>query len=142
MLSTETAKTSTVADFTSTDPLVSQMPNVALALHVLAEVGRGDKSQWAAYLATLPQDYSTPLYALPRPRHCYRVLGDKPLLYSLPQLSGVHPHLFPTASPWTSALCGLPWFVALVWCARLLWMRRGEFEVLSAVIVTVPSLPH
>eukprot|EP00035_Acanthoeca_spectabilis_P038170 m.50743 g.50743 ORF g.50743 m.50743 type:complete len:492 (+) comp9025_c0_seq2:224-1699(+) len=62
MMSTETAKTSSVAKFIAEDPLVCQMPNVTLALHVLAELGRGAASQWAPYIATLPATYTTPLY--------------------------------------------------------------------------------
>lgn len=61
MMSTETAKTSSVAKFIAEDPLVCQMPNVTLALHVLAELGRGAASQWAPYIATLPATYTTPL---------------------------------------------------------------------------------
>eukprot|EP00038_Savillea_parva_P025586 m.48480 g.48480 ORF g.48480 m.48480 type:complete len:493 (+) comp6997_c0_seq2:221-1699(+) len=62
MMTTETAKASSLGTFLVSDPLVAQMPNVALALHVLAELGRGSSSKWAPYIQALPRDYSTPLY--------------------------------------------------------------------------------
>lgn len=55
MMTTDTVAKSPVAKFVSDDPLVSEMPNVQLALHALAELGRGKASPWAPYLATLPR---------------------------------------------------------------------------------------
>eukprot|EP00041_Stephanoeca_diplocostata_P029746 m.886023 g.886023 ORF g.886023 m.886023 type:complete len:553 (+) comp23623_c1_seq8:168-1826(+) len=62
MMSTDTAERSRIADIMKTDKLVSGMQNVALALHLLSELGQGDKSFWAPYISTLPATYSTPLY--------------------------------------------------------------------------------
>jgi hypothetical protein len=55
MMTTNTVASSSVAKFVAEDPLVSEMPNVQLALHALTELGRGAASPWAPYLATLPR---------------------------------------------------------------------------------------
>ena len=47
------------------DRLISGMPNVLLALHVLCEAARGADSFWAPYLAILPSSFTTPLFASP-----------------------------------------------------------------------------
>lgn len=56
MLSTETvAKDDDLADFIKADPIASGMQNVILALHLLNEYSKGERSFWQAYLAILPQ---------------------------------------------------------------------------------------
>lgn len=44
------------------DALLSNMPNVALAVFLLLERFKGEDSFWKPYLDILPADYSTVLY--------------------------------------------------------------------------------
>ena len=60
-MSTETCKAASIGEFCSKDQLVSLMPNVALALHLLTELHARD-SPWKAYIRVLPRTYSVPLY--------------------------------------------------------------------------------
>lgn len=50
--------------FISNDPILSQMPNVALAVHVLNEV-YNSSSFWKPYLDALPVSYDTVMYFTP-----------------------------------------------------------------------------
>lgn len=51
-----------LASWVKSDPLLSSMRNVLLAIYLLNEVGRGGKSEWAPYISILPSEYTTPLY--------------------------------------------------------------------------------
>ncbi|XP_046444883.1 actin-histidine N-methyltransferase-like [Daphnia pulex] len=64
MLSNETADSSTIGHFINNDPILSQMPNVALAFHVLNEL-YDPKSFWKPYLDALPSSYDTVMYFTP-----------------------------------------------------------------------------
>lgn len=44
------------------DPMLSNMENVALAIYLLCEKRRGEHSPHANYIASLPDRYTTPLY--------------------------------------------------------------------------------
>lgn len=50
--------------FINNDPILSQMPNVALAFHVLNEL-YDSKSFWKPYLDALPSSYDTVMYFSP-----------------------------------------------------------------------------
>lgn len=47
---------------TETDKFVRPHSNVLLALHLLEEQARGDRSFWRDYIALLPKQYSNVLY--------------------------------------------------------------------------------
>lgn len=64
MLTTETATKSSIGHFINNDPILSQMPNVALAFHVLNEL-YDPKSFWKPYLDALPSSYDTVMYFSP-----------------------------------------------------------------------------
>ncbi len=53
-----------LSDFINNDPILSQMPNVALAFHVLNEL-YDPKSFWKPYLDALPSSYDTVMYFTP-----------------------------------------------------------------------------
>lgn len=44
------------------DVIFARVPNLALAIHLLAEYSKGALSFWAPYLNSLPSTYSTVLY--------------------------------------------------------------------------------
>ena len=50
--------------FINNDPILSQMPNVALGFHVLNEL-YDPKSFWKPYLDALPSSYDTVMYFSP-----------------------------------------------------------------------------
>ena len=51
--------------FIENDPILSQMPNVALAFHILNEM-YDSNSFWSPYLNTLPSSYDTVMYYTPK----------------------------------------------------------------------------
>lgn len=51
--------------FIQNDPILSQMPNVALAFHVLNEL-YDSNSFWSPYLSALPRSYDTVMYFTPK----------------------------------------------------------------------------
>lgn len=51
-------------EFVKNDPILAQMPNVALAIHVLNEA-YNPKSFWKPYLDALPRTYDTVMYFTP-----------------------------------------------------------------------------
>jgi len=65
MLTSETAKASNIGSFIENDPILSQMPNVALAFHILNEM-YDSNSFWSPYLNTLPSSYDTVMYYTPK----------------------------------------------------------------------------
>lgn len=44
------------------DPIIEQLPNLVLSIHLLSEYLKGESSFWAPYLSTLPRSYTTVLY--------------------------------------------------------------------------------
>jgi len=65
MMTNETVKASKIGSFIQNDPILSQMPNVALALHVLNEL-YDSNSFWSPYLSALPRSYDTVMYFTPK----------------------------------------------------------------------------
>eukprot|EP00039_Didymoeca_costata_P017199 m.317142 g.317142 ORF g.317142 m.317142 type:complete len:432 (+) comp16504_c2_seq30:2031-3326(+) len=61
MLSTETASQGRLKKLAKSDTMLSQMPNVLLAVHLLSELQDG-KSMWQSYIKTLPITFSVPLF--------------------------------------------------------------------------------
>lgn len=61
MLTTDTIKKSKISSLVDSDPMLSSMPNVALALHLLCEA-YNEKSIWRPYINILPRHYTNILY--------------------------------------------------------------------------------
>jgi len=61
MMTTETARASSIGTLIERDPLLQTMPNVVLAVHLLIE-RNSPASIWEPYINTLPHSYSTVLY--------------------------------------------------------------------------------
>lgn len=61
MMTTDTARASSIGSLIERDPLLQTMPNVALAVHLLIE-RNSPASLWEPYINTLPHSYSTVLY--------------------------------------------------------------------------------
>jgi len=64
MMSTDTAKSSSIGTLIERDPLLQTMPNVVLAVHLLIE-RNSPASIWEPYINTLPHSYTTVLYFSP-----------------------------------------------------------------------------
>ncbi|XP_067938844.1 actin-histidine N-methyltransferase-like isoform X2 [Watersipora subatra] len=65
MMLTADTELSSIGELLRTDPIASQMPNIALSLHLLSERFKGSGSYWKPYLDVLPETYDTPLYFPP-----------------------------------------------------------------------------
>ena len=61
MMTSESVLESQIGQLVKSDPMLSSMPNVALAMYLLYELYH-DKSQWKAYIQMLPRCYSNVLY--------------------------------------------------------------------------------
>merc|ERR1719239_2003102 len=61
MMTTDTARASSIGTLIERDPLLRTMPNVVLAVHLLIE-RNSPASLWEPYINTLPHSYSTVLY--------------------------------------------------------------------------------
>jgi len=61
MMTTDTARASSIGTLIERDPLLQTMPNVVLAVHLLIE-RNSPASLWEPYINTLPHSYSTVLY--------------------------------------------------------------------------------
>jgi len=61
MMSVETAKASSIGSLIERDPLLTSMPNVVLAVHLLIE-RNSPASIWENYINVLPHSYNTVLY--------------------------------------------------------------------------------
>jgi len=61
MMTTETARASSIGTLIERDPLLQTMPNVVLAVHLLIE-RNSPASIWEPYINTLPHSYTTVLY--------------------------------------------------------------------------------
>jgi len=61
MMSVETAKASSIGSLIERDPLLTSMPNVVLAVHLLIE-RNSPASMWENYINVLPHSYNTVLY--------------------------------------------------------------------------------
>merc|ERR1719384_2050819 len=61
MMTTDTARASSIGTLIEKDPLLQTMPNVVLAVHLLIE-RNSPASLWEPYINTLPHSYSTVLY--------------------------------------------------------------------------------
>ena len=72
--------------FIDNDPILSQMPNVALAFHVLSEL-YDTKSFWKPYLQALPSSYDTVMYFNPQE---IAELKGSPAFGKLPYLSSIY----------------------------------------------------
>lgn len=55
------------------DPILSDMPNVVLVMHLLNEFSKGDDSVWFPYLAILPNSHSTIFHLSVEQIRCLRV---------------------------------------------------------------------
>ncbi|KAL8567678.1 hypothetical protein ACOMHN_008986 [Nucella lapillus] len=64
MLTVDSALKSPLGELIKEDKILQVMPNVTLAMHLLAE-HKAPSSFWKPYLDTLPDSYSTPLYFSP-----------------------------------------------------------------------------
>lgn len=64
MMSTETAKDSSIGPLIERDPMLKTMSNVVLALHLLIEKN-SPASFWEPYINVLPSSYNTVLYFTP-----------------------------------------------------------------------------
>uniref|UniRef100_A0A914VA21 protein-histidine N-methyltransferase n=1 Tax=Plectus sambesii TaxID=2011161 RepID=A0A914VA21_9BILA len=63
MLTWDDARKSTMlAMLFDQDPIVRGMDNVVLALMLICELLKGEESRWQAYLAVMPETFSTPLF--------------------------------------------------------------------------------
>lgn len=61
MLSQESCASSAIGALISKDPILSQMPNISLALYLLHE-RCNPESFWSPYIKILPDSYDTPMY--------------------------------------------------------------------------------
>lgn len=61
MMTTDTARASSIGTLIERDPLLTTMPNVVLAVHLLIE-RNSPASLWEPYINLLPHQYSTVLY--------------------------------------------------------------------------------
>lgn len=64
MMSTETARHSSIGFLVERDPLLKTMPNVVLSIHLLVEKN-SPASLWEPYINILPHKYNTVLYFTP-----------------------------------------------------------------------------
>jgi len=61
MMASDCLKGAAIGSLVQSDPLLSSMPNVALAVHLLSEVYKMD-SKWRPYINILPRHYTNILY--------------------------------------------------------------------------------
>lgn len=61
MMASDCLNESSIGAIVDTDPMLSSMPNVALALHLLCEV-YNEQSKWKPYINILPRHYNNILY--------------------------------------------------------------------------------
>ncbi|ESO94275.1 hypothetical protein LOTGIDRAFT_118649, partial [Lottia gigantea] len=146
MLTVDSAKKSVLGELVKEDKILSAMPNITLALHLLCEKYTPD-SFWAPYINILPESYNTPLYFTSDDLHQLKgspVLGEAVSQYrNIARQYAYFYRLLQKQEPYISKLpiCNNFTFDEYRWAVSTVMTRQNQIPTEEGSKVTFGLIP-